>query len=51
MEKCCIICKSIAPILTKSARISAFCQASDQRGYDLAERLADNATTFWCHKT
>ena len=50
MEKCCIICGSTAPILTNSARISAFHQASDQCGDDLAERLADNANTFWCHK-
>jgi len=50
MEKCCIICGSTAPIFTNSAWISAFHQASDQRGDDLAERLADDATTFWCHK-
>jgi len=37
---------STAPVLTNSARISAFLQASDQRGDDLAERLADDATTF-----
>jgi len=37
MEKCCIICGSTAPIFTNSARISAFRQASDQRGDDLAE--------------
>jgi len=52
MEKCCIICGSTAPVLTNSASISAFRQASDQaqRGDDLAERLADDAATFWCHK-
>jgi len=50
MEKCCIICGSTAPILINSARIFAFHQASNQRGDDLAERLADDATTFWCHK-
>jgi len=50
IEKCCIICGSTAPILTNSARISAFRQASDQRGDDFVERLADDATTFWCHK-
>jgi len=52
MEKCCIICGSTAPVLTNSGRISAFRQASnqDQRCDDLAERLADDATTFWCHK-
>jgi len=50
MEKKCIICGSSAPKLTDSARISAFRQASNQRGDDLAERLADDATTFWCHK-
>jgi len=50
MDKCCIICRSTAPILTNSAKISAFRQASDQHGDDLAERLADDATTFWCHK-
>ena len=31
-------------------KTSAFRQASDQRGDDLAERLADDATAFWCHK-
>jgi len=36
--------------LTNSAKISAFHQASNQRDDDLAERLADDATTFWCHK-
>jgi len=51
MEKCCIIYGSTAPILTNSARISAFRQANDQRGDDLAERLADDATTFCCQKT
>ena len=52
MEKCCIICGSTAPVLTNSAWIFAFRQASnqDQRGDDRAERLADDATTFWCHK-
>jgi len=50
MDKCCIICRSTAPILTNSANISAFRQASDQRGDDVTERLADDATTFWCLK-
>jgi len=50
MEKCCIIYGSTAPIFTNFARISAFRQASDQLGDDLAERLADDATTFPCHK-
>jgi len=50
MEKCCIICGSTAPILTNSAKIYAFRQASDQCDDDLADRLADNATMFWCHK-
>jgi len=45
MEKSCKIYGSTAPIFTNSARISAFRQASDQRGDDLAERLADDAVT------
>jgi len=43
-------CGSTVPTLTNSARISACRQASNQRGDDLAKRLADDATTFWCHK-
>jgi len=50
MQKSCIMYGSTAPIFTNSARISAFCQASDQRGCDLAKKLADDAITFWCHK-
>jgi len=50
MEKSCIMYGSTAAIFTNSARISAFRQASDQRGDNLAERLADDAITFWCHK-
>jgi len=37
-------------LLTNSAGISAFDRAINLCGYDLAERLADDATTFWCHK-
>lgn len=49
MENICLICESSKPKLTRSSRVQAVRNASQQRGDHLAEKLTD-VSSFFCHK-